>query len=61
MTLNDYHNPEMLKWGLIACIPMFFALMAGRIIHQRLSMQNFKKAVNWVLLLAGVGLILKSI
>ena len=61
MTLNDYHNPEMLKWGLLACIPMFVALMAGRIIHQRLSIQNFKKAVNWVLLLAGIGLILKSI
>ena len=61
MVLNDYSNPEMLQWGLIACLPMFFALLAGRIVHKKLSVQAFRKAVNLVLLLAGLGLILKSL
>ena len=61
MVLNDYSDPEMLQWGLIACVPMFFALLAGRIVHKKLSVQAFRKAVNLVLLLAGLGLILKSL
>ena len=60
-SLNDYSDPEMLQWGLIACVPMFFALLAGRIVHKKLSVQAFRKAVNLVLLLAGLGLILKSL
>ena len=61
IALNDYNNPEMLYLGLMACVPMFFALIAGRIVHKKLSTQAFRNTVNLVLLLAGLGLILKSI
>jgi uncharacterized membrane protein YfcA len=61
MVLNNYSDPVMLQWGLVGCVPMFFALLAGRIVHKKLSVEGFRKAINLVLLLAGLGLVLKSL
>ena len=40
---------------------MILALMAGRVVHRRLSVHSFRRFVNLVLLAAGVGLVLKSL
>ncbi len=60
MAIHNYSDPDMLFWGAVACVPMFFALIAGRIVHKKLSVHAFRTAVNLVLLLSGIGLVLKS-
>jgi len=61
MVIHDYTDPQMLKWGLVGSVPMFFALMAGRVVHKRLSVQSFRRFVNLVLLIAGISLVMKSL
>ena len=61
MALNDYNDPQLLKWGLLASVPMFLGLLAGRVVHKRLTMQTFRVLVNLVLLAAGIALVLKSL
>tara|TARA_B110000285_G_scaffold223793_1_gene279794 strand:+ start:953 stop:1705 length:753 start_codon:yes stop_codon:yes gene_type:complete len=54
-------NEKVLLFSSIACLPILLGVIAGKYLRKILSEQIFKKLFNYMLLISGLTIIIKSI
>jgi uncharacterized membrane protein YfcA len=54
-------NEKVLLFSSMACLPILLGVIAGKYLRKILSEQIFKKLFNYMLLISGLTIIIKSI
>jgi len=53
-------NEKVLLFSSIACVPILIGVLSGKLLRKVLSEQTFKKLFNYMLLISGIIIIIKS-
>ena len=58
---NSFPTKKVLLFSSMACLPILLGVIAGKYLRKILSEQIFKKLFNYMLLISGLTIIIKSI